>query len=43
MVPIPAGRFIMGDKEQVDAPPHEVAVSAFYMDKYPVRQDQSRR
>lgn len=40
MVPIPAGRFIMGDKDQADAPPHEVRVGAFDMDKYLVRQDQ---
>jgi len=39
MVAIPAGRFVMGDKDQADAPPHEVTVSAFYMDKYPVKQD----
>jgi eukaryotic-like serine/threonine-protein kinase len=39
MVSIPAGRFLMGDKEQADAPPHEVAVSAFCMDKHLVSQE----
>ena len=38
MVQIPAGRFIMGDKEEPDATPHEVSVSSFYIDKYPVTQ-----
>jgi formylglycine-generating enzyme required for sulfatase activity len=32
MVLIPGGTFIMGDKSDVDAPPHEVAVSSFFMD-----------
>jgi formylglycine-generating enzyme required for sulfatase activity len=40
MVLISAGRFLMGDKEEVDAPPHEVAVSAFYIDKNLVTQAQ---
>jgi formylglycine-generating enzyme required for sulfatase activity len=40
MVQIPAGRFLMGDKEEVDAPPHEVAVSPFYMDAFLVSQEQ---
>jgi len=39
MVLLPAGRFTMGDKDEIDAPPHEVAVSAFYMDKYLVTQE----
>lgn len=43
MVRIPGGRFLMGDKTQVDAPPHEVAVSSFYMDKYLVTQDQYQK
>jgi sulfatase modifying factor 1 len=38
MVLIQAGRFLMGDRNEVDAPPHEVAVSAFYMDKFLVTQ-----
>jgi len=40
MVRIPEGRFQMGDKGQVDAKPHEVAVSAFFMDRTLVTQDQ---
>jgi formylglycine-generating enzyme required for sulfatase activity len=39
MVQIPGGRFVMGDKDQADARPHEVTVSAFYMDKHLVTQD----
>ena len=40
MVLIQAGRFIMGDETQVDATPHEVAISSFYMDKNLVTQEQ---
>ena len=40
MVRIPGGNFVMGDKTQADASPHEVAVSSFYMDKYLVTQEQ---
>ena len=40
MVLIPAGRFQMGDLDQVDAKPHEVAVSAFFMDRTLVTQEQ---
>jgi formylglycine-generating enzyme required for sulfatase activity len=40
MVQIPAGRFIMGDETQIDATPHEVAISSFYMDKNLVSQEQ---
>ncbi len=32
MVQIPAGQFTMGDDDEIDAPPHEVSVSSFYMD-----------
>jgi len=39
MVQIPGGKFIMGDKEEVDAPPHEVVVSAFLMDAHLVTQE----
>ena len=39
LVPIPAGKFIMGDKDEIDAPPHEVSISAFLMDKNLVTQD----
>jgi formylglycine-generating enzyme required for sulfatase activity len=40
MVLIPGGTFIMGDKDEVDSPPHEVTVSAFNIDKYLVTQEQ---
>jgi len=43
MVRLPGGRFVMGDKDEVDATPHEVAVSPFYMDKHLVTQEQYRR
>jgi len=40
MLEIPAGRFMMGDADEVDAAPHEVSVSGFYLDKYLVTQEQ---
>src|SRR5262245_56027535 len=40
LIHIPAGKFVMGDKDEVDAPPHEVMVSSFLMDKYLVTQEQ---
>ena len=40
MLEIPAGKFMMGDANEVDATPHEVIISAFYLDKYLVTQDQ---
>jgi len=40
MVLLEAGRFTMGDENEIDAPPHEVAISSFYIDKYPVTQEQ---
>jgi formylglycine-generating enzyme required for sulfatase activity len=40
MVQIPAGRFTMGDEKEVDATPHEVSISSFYIDKYLVTQEQ---
>jgi sulfatase modifying factor 1 len=43
MVRIPAGRFTMGDKSEVDAQPHEVFVSSFYIDKYLVTQQQYKK
>ena len=43
MVVIPAGKFMMGDKDEVDAPPHEVSLSAFLMDKQLVTQDQYQK
>ncbi len=43
LVPIPAGKFMMGDKDEVDAPLHEISVSAFQMDKHLVTQDQFQK
>ena len=40
MALIPAGHFLMGDPNEVDATPHEVNVSAFYIDKNLVTQEQ---
>src|SRR2546427_10051186 len=34
MVQITGGKFIMGDKNEVDAPPHEVVVSSLLIDKH---------
>jgi formylglycine-generating enzyme required for sulfatase activity len=39
MVHMAGGKFLMGDKEQVDASPHEVLVGPFYIDKYLVTQE----
>ena len=43
MALLEAGRFTMGDENEVDATPHEVAVSSFYIDKYPVTQEQYKK
>ncbi len=43
MVLIRGGRFIMGDKAQADAPPHEVTVSSFLMDRDLVTQAQYQK
>ena len=43
MVQLPGGWFTMGDEDEVDAKPHEVFVSSFYIDKYPVTQEEYRR
>ena len=40
MVLLPGGTFTMGDEDEIDAPPHEVTVSAFYIDTHPVTQEQ---
>jgi formylglycine-generating enzyme required for sulfatase activity len=40
MVQINGGRFLMGDKDQPDAPPHEVMLDSFHIDKYLVTQAQ---
>ena len=39
MVHIPAGKFVMGDRDEVDAPPHEIFISAFDMDRQLVTQE----
>jgi sulfatase modifying factor 1 len=43
MVLITGGHFAMGDKDEVDAPAHDVAVNSFYMDKYLVTQEQYQK
>ncbi len=43
LIPIPGGRFLMGDRDEVDAPPHEVSVSPFFIDKYLVTQAQYQK
>jgi len=40
MVLLEAGRFTMGDEKEIDATPHEVSISSFYIDMYPVTQEQ---
>src|SRR5215208_2927398 len=39
MVAIKGGKFMMGDKAEADAAPHEVTVSGFLMDKFLVTQE----
>ncbi len=39
LIPIPGGTFVMGDKDEVDAPLHEVSVSPFLMDRNLVSQE----
>src|SRR5438874_2193784 len=39
MIRITGGRFMMGDKAEVDATPHEVVVGSFYIDKHLVTQE----
>ena len=43
MVQISGGKFMMGDKDEVDAPPHEVLVSSFLMDRNLVTQEQFQK
>lgn len=43
MIKVPAGQFAMGDKGQVDATPHAVAISSFLIDKYLVTQQEFQR
>ena len=42
-VQIQGGRFMMGDKEQMDAPLHEVVLSPFLIDRYLVTQEQFQK
>jgi len=39
MVRITGGRFLMGDENEIDATPHEISVSSFYMDTHLVTQE----
>ena len=43
MVLIKGGKFMMGDKDEVDATPHEVVVTSFLMDKHLVTQEQFQK
>ncbi|MHC4168081.1 MAG: formylglycine-generating enzyme family protein [Planctomycetota bacterium] len=43
MVRLAGGRFLMGDESEIDATPHEVVLSPFYMDKNLVTQDEYER
>ena len=43
MALLEAGRFTMGDEKEIDATPHEVVISSFYIDKYPVTQEQYKK
>ena len=38
IVTVPGGRFLMGDDDEIDAAPHEVVLSPFYIDKNLVTQ-----
>jgi formylglycine-generating enzyme required for sulfatase activity len=40
MVLLPGGTFTMGDEDEIDSPPHEVTISAFYIDTHLVTQEQ---
>ncbi|MHC4681907.1 MAG: formylglycine-generating enzyme family protein [Planctomycetota bacterium] len=43
MIQLPGGRFTMGDQSEIDAAPHEVVISPFYMDKNLVTQEEYER
>jgi len=43
MVQVQGGKFMMGDKDEVDAPPHEVLVGSFAMDRNLVTQEQFQK
>ncbi len=42
-VQIPGGQFTMGDEDEIDATPHNVSLSSFYMDKHLVTQAQYQK
>jgi formylglycine-generating enzyme len=42
-VRITGGHFTMGDTTEVDAQPHQVTVGSFYMDTYPVTQEEYQK
>lgn len=43
MIQISGGKFMMGDKDEIDAPLHETVVSSFFMDKHLVTQEQFQK
>ena len=43
MILLPGGRFTMGDENEIDAKPHQVVVSPFYIDKHLVAQEEYQR
>ena len=43
MVRLPPGKFMMGDPDEIDAPPHEVTVGAFFIDQFLVTQEQYQK
>ncbi|TKJ37502.1 MAG: hypothetical protein CEE38_08380 [Planctomycetes bacterium B3_Pla] len=43
MARLPGGSFTMGDENEVDAVPHEVVLSSFFIDKYLVTQEQYQK
>ncbi len=43
MILVPAGTFIMGDADEVDAEPHEVTIRSFFIDQNLVTQDQYQK
>jgi formylglycine-generating enzyme required for sulfatase activity len=40
MAEVPAGHFLMGDADEVDATPHEISISSFFLDKHLVTQEE---
>ena len=43
LVRISGGKFVMGDKDEIDAPLHEVVVGSFFMDRNLVTQEQFQK